>query len=308
MSAAPRGVFETLDVFGEPRLFAHESISENPDGRVPLRIVLGIPQRVIYAEAHKAFVENSSALLIVTLLLLLGGWVGAEVMVLRNLRKLIDVASRLRGGDLTARTGLRAADEEISQVGRALDEMAQALQDRDAKLQQALLESRQLATTDPLTGLHNRRSLWELLGRELSKAEREGTPVAALLADIDHFKRINDQWGHGAGDRVLQEVARVVREHTREYDIACRYGGEELAIVLPGADLRVALERAETIRAAIAALRIDYDGAQLPAVTASFGAAVYRQHAEQPDDLLRRADVALYEAKSAGRNRVVGAS
>jgi len=303
--AAKSGVLETTDANGVPRLHAFESVGENPDGSIPLRVVVGINQWVIYAEAHKAFIRTVGGLVMVTTLLLLGGWYGAEMLVLRNLRKLLDVARRVHAGDLTARTGLPGGREEISRLGEAFDQMAQALQDRDAELQRALRESRELAITDPLTGLHNRRYLWELLGRELLKSLRNRTPVAAILADIDHFKRFNDTWGHEAGDLVLKRVADVIREHVRGSDIGCRYGGEELAVILPETTLEVAVERAEKIRRGIAAVRLDYGGRPLDAVTSSFGVAIYPQHAGDAEALLRAADEALYEAKKAGRNRVV---
>jgi len=301
---AKSGVLEATDANGVPRLYAFESVGENPDGSIPLRVVVGINQRVIYAEAHKAFIKSIGGLVVVTTLLLLGGWYGAELLVLRNLRKLLDVARRVHAGDLTARTGLPGGREEISRLGDAFDQMAQALQDRDAELQKALRESRELAITDPLTGLHNRRYLWELLGRELLKSRRNRTPVAAILADIDYFKRFNDSWGHEAGDLVLKRVADVIREHVRGSDIGCRYGGEELAVILPETTLEVAVERAERIRRGIAAVRLDYGGRLLDAVTSSFGVAIFPQHAGDAEALLRAADEALYEAKKAGRNRV----
>jgi diguanylate cyclase (GGDEF)-like protein len=303
--AAKSGMLETADAGGVPRLQAFESVGENPDGSIPLRVVVGINQWVAYAEAHKAFVRTVGGLVVVTTLLLLGGWYGAEVLVLRNLRKLLDTARRVQAGDLTARTGLPGGREEISRLGDAFDQMAQALQDRDAELQKALRESRELAITDPLTGLHNRRYLGELLGRELLKSLRTRAPVAAILADIDHFKRFNDTWGHEAGDLVLKQVADVIREHVRGSDIGCRYGGEELAVILPATTLEVAVERAERIRRGIATLRLDSGGRPLEAVTSSFGVAVFPQHAGDAEALLRAADEALYEAKKAGRNRVV---
>jgi diguanylate cyclase (GGDEF)-like protein len=302
--AAKSGVLETTDGSGVPRLYAFEGVGENPDGGIPLRIVVGVNQRVIYADAHKAFIKTVGGLVVVTTLLLLGGWYGAETLVLSNLRKLLDVARRVYAGDLTARTGLPGGREEISRLGEAFDQMAQALQDRDAELQRALRESRELAITDPLTGLHNRRYLWELLGRELLKSRRNRTPVAAILADIDHFKRFNDTWGHEAGDLVLRRVADVIRENVRGSDIGCRFGGEELALILPETTLEVAVERAERIRRGIAAVRLDYGGRPLDAVTSSFGVAIYPQHAGDAEALLRAADEALYEAKKAGRNRV----
>jgi diguanylate cyclase (GGDEF)-like protein len=305
VSAGKSGALETTDANGVPQLYAFEGVGENPDGSIPLRIAIGIHKRLIHAEADKAFIKTIGGLVAVTTLLLLGGWYGAEILVLRNLRKLLDVARRVHAGDLTARTGLPGGREEISRLGEAFDQMAQALQDRDAELQRALRESRELAITDPLTGLHNRRYLWELLGRELLKARRNRTPVSAILADIDHFKRFNDTWGHEAGDLVLKRVADVIREHVRGSDIGCRYGGEELAVILPETTLEVAVERAERIRRGIAAVRLDYGGRPLDGVTSSFGVAIYPQHAGDAETLLRAADEALYAAKKAGRDRVV---
>ena len=305
LRAAGSGVIEAADGAGIPRLYAFEGVGKNPDGTVPLRVAVAIPQLVIYAGAHAAFIETVGGLVAATTLLLLIGWYGAEVLVLRNLRKLLDVARRVHAGDLTARTGLPGGREDISRLGEAFDRMAQALQEREAELQKALKESRELAITDPLTGLHNRRYLWELLGRELLKARRNRTPVAAILADIDHFKRFNDTWGHEAGDLVLKQVAEVIREHVRGSDIGCRYGGEELAVILPETELEVAVERAERIRLGIAAVRLEHGGRVLEAVTASFGVAMFPRHADNAEALLRAADEALYEAKRAGRNRVV---
>jgi diguanylate cyclase (GGDEF)-like protein len=299
------GVLETTDSGGAPRVYAFEGAAEYLDGTVPLRVVIGTHQGVIYSEARATFIKTLGGLVAVTMLLLLGGWYGAEIMVLRNLRKLLDTARRVQAGDLTARTGLPGGREEISRLGDAFDQMAQSLQERDAELQKALRETRELAITDPLTGLHNRRYLWELLGRELLKARRNRTPVAAILADIDHFKRFNDTWGHEAGDLVLKRVADVIREHVRGSDIGCRYGGEELAVILPETALEVAVERAERIRRGIAGLRLEHGGHRLDAVTSSFGVAIFPQHADNAEALLRAADEALYEAKKAGRDRVV---
>jgi len=303
--AAGSGVLETVEPGGSPRVYAFQGAAEYPDGTVPLRVVVGIPHGVIYSEARATFVKTLGGLVAVTMLLLLGGWYGAEIMVLRNLRRLLDVARRVQAGDLTARTGLPGGREEISRLGDAFDQMAQSLQERESALQKALRETRELAVTDPLTGLHNRRYLWELLGRELMKARRNRTPVAAILADIDHFKRFNDTWGHEAGDLVLKRVADVIREHVRGSDIGCRYGGEELAVILPETTPEVAVERAERIRRGIAGLRLEHGGHRLDAITSSFGIAIFPQHADNAEALLRAADEALYEAKKAGRDRVV---
>ncbi len=160
-----------------------------------------------------------------------------------------------------------------------------------------------LATTDALTGLCNRRQFFELGSRELSRARRHKRPVAALMLDIDHFKNVNDRHGHQAGDKVLAEVARNLREEVRATDICGRYGGEEFAVLIPEVELEVARQAAERIRRSIEALVIPVSGASLR-VTASLGVSVMEAEDLELDELLDRSDTALYRAKQAGRNRV----
>jgi diguanylate cyclase (GGDEF)-like protein len=173
------------------------------------------------------------------------------------------------------------------------------------KLRDAL---REMALHDGLTGLYNRRYLEDTMNRELHRAERNRTAVSVIMIDIDHFKRFNDEFGHAAGDFVLNAVARAITSSTRASDIACRYGGEELAVVLSEADLQSARDRAEQIRRAIREIDLNRLGQTLPAPTASFGVAVYPQDGATPADLLKAADRALYRAKQAGRDRVCAAS
>jgi diguanylate cyclase (GGDEF)-like protein len=161
-----------------------------------------------------------------------------------------------------------------------------------------------LATVDPLTGLYNRRYMWEFLNREILKARRAGTRVAVILLDIDHFKRYNDTWGHQAGDAVLKHAADTIGGSVRGSDVVSRYGGEEMLVVLPDATLPVALERAEAIRHALHAKPLVHDGKPLQTVTASLGVSVFPENGGDAEALVRAADAALYEAKKAGRNRV----
>jgi diguanylate cyclase (GGDEF)-like protein len=140
--------------------------------------------------------------------------------------------------------------------------------------------------------------------RELHRAERNGKPVSVVMIDIDHFKRFNDKHGHDAGDFVLSAVARAISSNIRPSDIACRYGGEELAIVLPETDLECARDRVEHMRRAIQETNLTHAGQTLPAPTASFGVAVYPGNGAKPADLLKAADRALYRAKHEGRDRV----
>jgi diguanylate cyclase (GGDEF)-like protein len=162
------------------------------------------------------------------------------------------------------------------------------------------------SVTDSLTMLFNRRYLDETLKRELYRAQRKKQPLAVIMLDLDHFKRVNDTYGHDAGDAVLRLVAQKIRDNVRESDMACRFGGEELVIVLGECDMASALERAETIRKALASLEIEH-GDQTIVITASFGVAVHPEHGVESHDLLQAADQALYEAKRTGRDRVVAA-
>ena len=161
------------------------------------------------------------------------------------------------------------------------------------------------AIHDPLTGLFNRRYLDETLPRELHRARRTGSKLALGMLDIDHFKRFNDTQGHEVGDLVLREIGLVLRDHLRKSDIACRYGGEELLVIMPDSNAADAAQRLEWVRGLIHGLKIQHQGFDLPAVTLSAGVAEAFVHGATPADLLRCADQALYRAKAGGRDRVV---
>jgi diguanylate cyclase (GGDEF)-like protein len=158
---------------------------------------------------------------------------------------------------------------------------------------------------DELTGLYNRRYFDETLDREISRCRRSSRELVLIMVDLDHFKRFNDEFGHKAGDCVLQSLAHALGANVRTSDVPCRYGGEEFALVLPDTPLAEGRERAEQIRHRILETRLDFDGRPLPSMTASFGVAVFPLHAQNNADLVRAADRALYQAKEAGRNRVV---
>lgn len=161
---------------------------------------------------------------------------------------------------------------------------------------------------DPLTGLFNRRYMEESFSRELNRAGRRDQQVGVMMFDIDHFKRFNDQFGHPAGDQLLREFGLCVQRHTRSEDIACRYGGEEFAVIMAGIDLETMIDRAEILRNAIKSLEVQYLSQSLGQVTSSFGVAIYPQDGNDITTLLANADAALYRAKREGRDRVVAAS
>lgn len=160
------------------------------------------------------------------------------------------------------------------------------------------------ASRDPLTGLFNRRHMGEHLRNTLRGAEREGYPLSVLALDVDHFKTFNDTFGHDAGDYVLTEVARVMRDCIQGDELAARPGGEEFTVILPRVDRSQAIERAEKLRKAIENLRITYGDTSLPPVTVSIGIGTFPQDGTTAHDLLINADAALYQAKDQGRNRV----
>src|SRR5882757_7736087 len=164
------------------------------------------------------------------------------------------------------------------------------------------------AMHDKLTGLYNRHYVEEWFGLELRRAQRHGRPIAAIMLDVDHFKRFNDSFGHEAGDLVLRELAGALRRSTRGSDVASRYGGEEFLVLLPECPFDAALGKAEQLRKEVAKLELRYGDKPLGPVTVSLGVAAFPDHAKESAELLRHADEALYEAKGAGRNRVVAYS
>lgn len=157
---------------------------------------------------------------------------------------------------------------------------------------------------DPLTGLFNRRYLDESLQREVSRCQRRQLPLAVLMLDVDHFKSFNDTHGHAAGDALLTAIAHALQANTRGEDLVCRYGGEEFTIVLVEASREDALRRAEQIRAAVAAVSVQYLRQTLGPRTVSIGLAMLPEHGQTPAALLQQADAALYRAKAEGRDRV----
>jgi diguanylate cyclase (GGDEF)-like protein len=210
-----------------------------------------------------------------------------------------DVVAALQAG---AHDYLRKPFEPPELVARvAAAAQVKKLQD---ELRRRNAELDRLTRTDGLTGLFNRRHLEEELAREYAIGSRTGTPVSVVLLDIDHFKRVNDTYGHPAGDGVLQEFARRLRAEVRVVDTPGRWGGEEFLVVLPGADSAAALRVAERIGHATAATPVVVDGTPIP-ITVSGGCAT--GPVDSPEAQVSRADAALYEAKVSGRNRILPA-
>lgn len=215
----------------------------------------------------------------------------------RGVRKngaVIDIEIHSSAMEVGGKLALISLVMDVTERTRA-ERAVQALQDR----------FRDESTRDALTGLYNRRYLEDTLGRELILAERHGHPVSVIMSDIDYFKAVNDHHGHLGGDEVLRVFGALMRRHARGSDIYCRYGGEEFLLALPHMTMDDALDRAEQLRRAIAAAPVPYGTARI-AVTASFGVATFPADGRTIAELIGAADRALYAAKAAGRDRVMG--
>lgn len=206
----------------------------------------------------------------------------------------------LRGHVLLAELE-RLAEDHLHLLRRMekITRISDTFQGQLKELNESLQE---LSSTDFLTGLSNRRAIMEAVAAEHGRALRSQEPLTLLLCDIDHFKAVNDTYGHAAGDEVLRALARAMRETLRRYDACGRWGGEEFLVVLPGTSAAGAQEAAEKLRRVASRLEVEAGDTRIP-VTLSVGVAQLEE-GESLDSLLRRADAAMYEAKRAGRDRI----
>lgn len=213
-----------------------------------------------------------------------------------------DIATKVRGLESGASDYITKPFEPQELVARLKVHLQlKTLQDELRRSNRLLLE---LSQTDPLTRLCNRRSLTEMLENELNRCQRNQTPCSLVMCDIDHFKRVNDIYGHQSGDDVLAAVADILREQLRPYDLAARYGGEEFCLVLPETNLEQAKEVAERVRKRVEGYQFSGSLADLK-LTISLGVAMASEkNSHSEDELIRLADEALYLAKNNGRNRI----
>jgi diguanylate cyclase (GGDEF)-like protein len=211
-----------------------------------------------------------------------------------SLRTTIEVAFSRHEADRVARIARERERAQLEQKYSDMTSLARRL--------------RREATRDPLTGLCNRRRLDDIAKREICFGQRDSHAVGFILLDLDRFKHMNDTFGHAAGDAALRAVADLLRSRIRVYDVACRYGGEEIVVVVPGETTAGAAALAEHLRAGIEALDVTFAGVRLPPFTASFGVSSFPEHGWELEGVLGAADKALYRAKTEGRNRVVTAT
>jgi len=186
------------------------------------------------------------------------------------------------------------------------EKLLQAHQEMESRLLEAAEEKtalQELALHDAMTGLYNRRFLDAAIVREIALSEREQRPLAVIMLDLDHFKNINDRFGHSAGDQVLKALADIMRQTSRESDLICRYGGEEFIAIIPNMTASQAFERAEIWRKQLEQNTVNYGGNEIK-ITLSAGIAIYPGHGKNGEELILCADEMLYQSKHSGRNQV----
>lgn len=246
--------------------------------------------------AFRAVRQFRNVAMLVALLLLVGvagtayalGW-----YIVRPLERLAKGAAEVAKGDFGV--DLPAATGEVGALTNVFNDMVKRLREGRRELER-------LSVTDGLTGITNHRALMERLRDEAARSVRTKHPFSVVMADVDHFKSYNDDFGHPAGDDVLKRIAVALKESTRSIDCVARYGGEEFALVLSETNAKGAMDLAERIRA-----RVENEQFPQRSITLSMGVAEFPKDGERPDAVLAAADAALYEAKRGGRNRVVKA-
>ncbi|MBL8670683.1 MAG: diguanylate cyclase [Alphaproteobacteria bacterium] len=215
--------------------------------------------------------------------------------------RLHDVVEDLAEGQLDAVVPCVDQQDEIGVLARSISH----LRDKEIENKKLRDELERLATTDPLTGASNRRAFMDASDLEIKRARRYGGTLAVVMADIDYFKRINDTFGHAAGDQALKAIVRTFRGSLRPMDVLGRLGGEEFAILLPGVDAQAALRTAERLRSLVKAIVVTAEDNREVRFTVSFGVAMLEPGEETIEQALRRSDAGLYAAKAAGRDCVV---
>jgi diguanylate cyclase (GGDEF)-like protein len=270
----------------------------------------GITRRMLVARIPRSLnLEGTRVMRYLLELLMLAGaiYCGAlfffleEILLARVASLSTEVTKVTVSGDLSLRLNTGGQDE-LGTLASAVNAMLTAIQKTKAELMQAQESLRFHAEHDALTGVLNRRAIRDLLRKELARCRREKSTLGIILADVDHFKRINDHYGHGAGDAVLVTAMQRISSTLRSYDVVGRYGGEEFLIIAPGCDLELTQKLAERIRVAVGEQPVDL-GDESTTITLSLGVTLGTVESD-PEFLVALADTAMYQAKRNGRNRV----
>jgi diguanylate cyclase (GGDEF)-like protein len=281
--------------FLKPRGFV---VEEAEDGTAALRMLMSGAFDVVVSDLSMPGIDGLGLLQEIRTREL-----GPEVVLLTG-RHASDMDAAVRALRLGAHDYLTKPPAGPEPVLLAVDRALEKKRLRDAN-KRLLAELEALSRSDALTGLANRRAFDEALSREAHRAQRYGVPLSLVMVDLDHFKKVNDGYGHATGDEVLRHFAGVVRSVFRESDAAFRYGGEEFAVLLPHTDEKAACVGARRLVERLAASPVSIDSDVLR-VTCSAGVAGLGQGS--PQDMIARADAALYEAKRGGRNQVMSAA
>lgn len=241
------------------------------------------------------FIWISLAMFLILIVTIILSLLTHSRILIKPLMQVVRGIEDLAQGNLQQRITISTGDE-ISLLASRINEMANKITVFQKNMEK-------IAVTDQLTGLMNRHALPEIFDRECNRAKRNGTGVAIILMDIDHFKAVNDTYGHPAGDNVLRHIAAVCTTVVREYDYVFRYGGEEYLLLLPVSSKNNVAGMAERIRDYISRTPWVHETGNI-SLTASFGVAYFPEDGESPGDIIKKADDALYHAKKTGRNRV----
>ncbi|MPZ40143.1 MAG: diguanylate cyclase [Rhizobiales bacterium] len=296
------GTFRGEGIDGVRRIFGFARVPSSD-----ARLIVGLNEAEILQRTDRELLLAYLQLGFFGLLVLLIAWFGGERLIVDPIRSLARTAERFGRGDLQARAPPEAWAKEFVPLTVALNDMAQKLADREEELRAANAHLRELASSDALSGLANRRGFDARLAADWQRAGKLARPIALLMIDVDHFKQFNDRYGHVEGDVCLRRIAKLLRETaTREDDLPARYGGEEFALLLPGNKVDSALAIAERLRHAVEDLCVTHASSPTGQVTISVGvASLVPSAGEDAGHLIEAADIALYAAKRRGRNTVV---
>lgn len=290
-----RGSIETKGPDGLARIYGFMRLPQSN-----MHLIVGVDETSVTAPVRRAMLRAAATLFIASAIIFLGLWIAGERLIVNPVLTLAARLSRFGRGE-SDDSGARPVIAELQPLVAAFEAMADELTRRETALRSANRRLNSLANLDPLTGIANRRSFDAVLALQWSTAPS----LAMLMIDIDHFKMFNDQYGHQEGDGCIRKVAQALASTVRGTDVVARIGGEEFAVLMPGADIRTATEVAQRLRRAIEQLGIPHGKMDSGIVTVSIGCAACRPGPElTAADLSVAADRALYAAKGAGRNAV----